>query len=775
MFTRTHRTIASLLHLTLLLGVCLLPGSSAAVPHRWTPTVGSPFGINIHTAIWNGDAKAIAAIKDAGIGWIRVDFNWFFMEPTKGKYNWQVSDGIVNYALQHNFNVFATLAYAPKWAQAYTPPQGKQSGPKSAQDWATFVEAVVKRYRGKISHWGIWNEPNLDHFLWFPDTINRADRLKFYLNSILVPGIQAVKRADPDAIAVAPDLAHLGQSMLPSKTHSWQPWMETILKQAGAQLDIIAHHTYQDDYMRTLNGTVWPWEHPSLWSTLQSTSMAKKPVWLTEIGWHTADVSEAQQASEYKKMLDQMLLLTQKKGGLWWQRVFPYELIDDPNIKEKWGMVRADWTRKPAWTAYKDYIKAHQPVARIQGPTTAVTGQAVSFDGSSSTDPDGSLVKYSWDFDAANGMQENAVGKSTSHTFTKPGTYEVTLTVTDDTEIAIGTRVKITVTKGSTPPKRATYDVAHAPSSIQVDGNLADWQGQTWIKLSGSEYDKLTEDWGGSSDLQAEAAFLWSPKGLYFAARVTDQSHNNTHSSGTLWQGDSIQLAIDADNDRQGPPFDTDGDYQFGFALAKGTSAWERDTAPTGAPSAKPTVVVQRSGQQTLYEVFLPAAGLAPLQMATGRKFSVSFLVNDDDGKGRKGWMQWSPGIARSKDPSQYPEATLLAPPTTEPPPARESASGPEPGPEPLPPQDASMSNDTTPTQEPPNEQLPFEATDTPDTPTSQPDSPASPEESAPKADDAELRPGGCGCQTHGGPSLLWLVLLLWFLGYRKQRRSHSS
>lgn len=781
MYKHQPQTLSLFGALLLLLGITLCPPSSQAVPHRWTPTVGSPFGINVHTVIWDGKGKAISAIKDAGISWVRVDFNWFFMEPSKGKYNWQVSDGIIKVAQQNNWNVFATLAYAPKWAEAHTPPQGKRTGPKSAQDWSRFVEAVVKRYRGKISHWGIWNEPNLDHFLWLPSSMDRAARQTYYINTILLPGIQAVKKADPDAIAIAPDLAHLGQSMLPTKTHSWQPWMETILKQAGSKIDIISHHTYQDDYMRTLNGTVWPWEHPSLWSTMQSTGMTKKPVWFTEIGWRTEKVSEAKQASEYKKMLDNMLALTQKKGNIWWQRVFPYELIDDPNIKEKWGIVRADWSRKPAWTAYRDYIKAHQPVAKFSGPSRAVTGQAVKFDGSGSTDPDGTLVRYSWDFDATDGVKEDAAGKSISHTFTKPGTYEVTLTVTDNTDIAIGTRMKVVVSKGTNPPQRVKYNVAHAPTSPKVDGNLSDWQGHTWISLTGKDYDKLNADWGGNSDLKADAAFLWTPQGLYFAARVTDQSHNNTHSTGNLWQGDSIQLAIDADNDRQGPPFDTDGDYQFGFALAKGKSSWERDTAPQGAPAAKPTVSVVRSGKMTLYEVFLPASQLAPLTFATGQKFSVSFLVNDDDGKGRKGWLQWSPGIARSKDPSQYPEATMLAPAAKEPTP-QEPKAGPEPGPEPA--QDAATSTEPKPQTEPG-----AEPASSPDTNTPTEKSPTGPEgtgtgqpedsvnkDSSTTSDDGNVRAGGCGCQNQEPTPLVWLglffVLGLWL---RKRRPTSNA
>ncbi len=62
------------------------------------------------------------------------------------------------------------------------------------------------------------------------------------------------------------------------------------------------------------------------------------------------------------------------------------------------------------------------------GPYTALVGRAVFFDGSGSSDPDGSIVDYAWDF----GDGSVGSGAAPFHAYTAQGDYVVTLTVTDD-------------------------------------------------------------------------------------------------------------------------------------------------------------------------------------------------------------------------------------------------------------------------------------------------------------------------------------------------------
>jgi PKD repeat protein len=68
------------------------------------------------------------------------------------------------------------------------------------------------------------------------------------------------------------------------------------------------------------------------------------------------------------------------------------------------------------------------PVADPGGPYAGGTNQPIQFDGSGSFDPDGNALTYAWTF----GDGGSGSGVSPAHTYTAPGDYAVTLTVTDD-------------------------------------------------------------------------------------------------------------------------------------------------------------------------------------------------------------------------------------------------------------------------------------------------------------------------------------------------------
>jgi len=89
------------------------------------------------------------------------------------------------------------------------------------------------------------------------------------------------------------------------------------------------------------------------------------------------------------------------------------------------------------------------PVADPNGPYTGVVGQPVQLDGTGSSDTDGTIFAYLWNF----GDGGVGAGATTSHTYASAGTYTVELAVGDDGG-AIGTAtttVEITDASGPGP------------------------------------------------------------------------------------------------------------------------------------------------------------------------------------------------------------------------------------------------------------------------------------------------------------------------------------
>ena len=74
--------------------------------------------------------------------------------------------------------------------------------------------------------------------------------------------------------------------------------------------------------------------------------------------------------------------------------------------------------------------------------TVATSGTTVAVDGRGSVDTDGSVASYAWSF----GDGGTATGATAPHTYAAPGTYTVTLTVTDDDGATGSSAQQVTVT-----------------------------------------------------------------------------------------------------------------------------------------------------------------------------------------------------------------------------------------------------------------------------------------------------------------------------------------
>jgi PKD repeat protein len=89
------------------------------------------------------------------------------------------------------------------------------------------------------------------------------------------------------------------------------------------------------------------------------------------------------------------------------------------------------------------------PTADAGGPYIGSTGDPVSFDGSGSSDPDGDIATYVWDFGDGSPTKN---GRKPTHTYAAAANYNVQLTVTDDSGESDTDNAAVIIGTGNLPP-----------------------------------------------------------------------------------------------------------------------------------------------------------------------------------------------------------------------------------------------------------------------------------------------------------------------------------
>ena len=112
--------------------------------------------------------------------------------------------------------------------------------------------------------------------------------------------------------------------------------------------------------------------------------------------------------------------------------------------------------------------------------TSTVTNLSVAFDGSTSADPDGTIASYSWNF--GDGTAASTVVKPT-HVYAAAGSYNVTLTVTDNQGATSQVTHAVVVAAPTNKPPVASFTSApvnltvsfNASASADPDGTIASY------------------------------------------------------------------------------------------------------------------------------------------------------------------------------------------------------------------------------------------------------------------------------------------------------------
>jgi hypothetical protein len=145
-----------------------LAAGLVAVPTAAHAKPVSPEQFGLHVASLGAGATPSVSVKsvrlwDAGVRWDEIN-------PQKGQYNWAPLDRAVSAAEAAGATeILYVLGSTPSWAAStfsdvdlYGP--GTASYPKKSKYYLRFTKKVVKRYKGRITSYQIWNEANTRSF-----------------------------------------------------------------------------------------------------------------------------------------------------------------------------------------------------------------------------------------------------------------------------------------------------------------------------------------------------------------------------------------------------------------------------------------------------------------------------------------------------------------------------------------------------------------------------------------------------------------------------------
>ena len=172
-------------------------------------------------------------------------------------------------------------------------------------------------------------------------------------------------------------------------------------------------------------------------------------------------------------------------------------------------------------------IKNNAPVPILSASPNPVLSQTlVSFFGNNSYDSDGNITKYAWDFGDGTVIAQGTT--SESHTYSKPGTYKSSLTVTDNIGDSSTANLLITVTNRN-PVARITYTSLNvkAPGSLTLNGDTSSDQDGIIV----SYY------WTVSNGLSAStpnATFNFTTEGTYTVTLLVTDDLGGTSSTSVI-------------------------------------------------------------------------------------------------------------------------------------------------------------------------------------------------------------------------------------------------
>jgi hypothetical protein len=351
---------------------------------------GAKVGLASHL-FWLGQSDAEAnlrRLRSSGAGWIREDFLWDQIQPTRGTFSWSRTDALMAAAAKTGTNVLAILDYSAKWASS--DPSGRGNvhyPPRNVGDYATFARAVVERYGTDGSFWRarpdlpyrplgaveLWNEP-WGAWFWKPNPDPAA------YARLVRAAASAIRAAKPDT-----KILMSGDPVAIRSDGTGVKWLDAVLAaDPGLRtlFDAYSTHPYPSPRDRgpldTTSGPEYRFNRAEVTRQTAAKYDATKPIWITEIGWSTATkaketVSEATQARYIGQAVEHAI------GVQGVERIFVFAWDRSNGVmtdrEGNYGLQRKDGSLKPAWTTLTQTIGSSVSGATLASAKCAAKGK----------------------------------------------------------------------------------------------------------------------------------------------------------------------------------------------------------------------------------------------------------------------------------------------------------------------------------------------------------------------------------------------------------------
>lgn len=611
-----------------------------------------PFGANVgtpreHDPHFTSLQDAFAAINLCGLNsfirWHHAP--WDKIEAERGKYDWRIADHFLQEAENNGFpqnrvifNTFGTPRWnSPKprnsaWITSY-----RFFAPLELKPWGEYLKACSKRYP-EIRMWELWNEPHLPG-----GSIFWQESSPKQFTDLMKTGYEALKSVNPANIVI-----HGGIGM------RYMPFYD-----AETKLGVQKYYDRQ--------GTHCVYSHEPFFAINRKYGAPDRKFIETE--WHANLYNcSAPVLPTEESLCFRMLLQLAQMLNINVEQIAAFNLFTGIKMPETAKFFAADGGIQQVTGLFRS-VPFKEP--RLSALALRVATERFS----GKIKPLG--ARYFGDGDQQIALFESSAGK-VAFFWSQSGSGP--LIPEREVDAQLRTRTVLDwegrkVRTGQLRKRRVYFILAPDPAILNsghllkeisprpllpvldksVQGTYAPFSAP--VRLPVKQYTSCNGK-PEKPGFSASFAASFASDGLRLEVEVNDAVHHPECKGKKVWEADSIQFAVDATG--KGDNADI-----LEFAVGKNGLIYKvrtpvlngdlpSDYSEAGVPLRSSRVEISRRGETTLYRIHVSPGDLYPFIFRNGQAVRFALLVNNNDGSGREGYLEWGSGIGGIKAPHLF-------------------------------------------------------------------------------------------------------------------------